>query len=319
MSMTIIGIQDLPTPDPTLSGWPWTEEGAVHPATLPGEKRWPRISVVTPSLNQSEFLEQTIRSVLLQRYPNLEYIIIDGGSTDGSVEIISKYSRQLAYHVSEPDRGYIHAINKGFELATGEIMCWLNSDDFYHPDTLRTVAEHLGVENGRAAIVGHVLKTYADGRPSQKIIGRYSGIDRLLKFWRGYQMHQPSIFWRREVFELIGYLNEERDLIADFDYWVRIGKHFQFFNVDQVLSSATHHARAKTADGCRGYHEELRRQAKNYWGSPFAPRYWLLTASMLRYFYLRPLYQPGVNLARSCYRVLESQLGIWPMRKRNNA
>ena len=256
--MTVIGIAELPAPDPALTGWPWTEEGTLLPATLSGNQEWPRISIVTPSLDQGEFLERTIRSVLLQGYPNLEYIIVDGGSTDGSVATIKKYAPHLAFYVSEPDRGYVHAINKGLRLATGEIICWLNSDDFYLPGTLRTVAENLAASTGRVAIVGHVMKVYTDGRPPQKIIGQYSSLHRLLKFWRGYQMHQPSIFWRREVFESIGYLNEERDLIADFDYWVRIGRQFHFNSVDQILSCATHHARAKTADGCRGYHRRIK-------------------------------------------------------------
>lgn len=101
---------------------------------------WPRITIVTPSLNQGQFIEETIRSVLLQGYPNLEYIIIDGGSTDGSVDIIRKYERWLAYWVSEPDNGQAHAINKGFQRATGDIGAYLNSDDYYQPGALAHVA-----------------------------------------------------------------------------------------------------------------------------------------------------------------------------------
>ena len=298
--MTVLGLAELPAPDQSLTGWPWTEGGTLLSLALRGNQEWPRISIVTPSLNQGEFLERTIRSVLLQGYPNLEYIIVDGGSTDGSVATIKKYAPHLAFYVSEPDRGYVHAINKGLRLTTGEIICWLNSDDFYLPGTLRTAAENLAASTGRVAIVGHVLKVYADGRPPQKIIGRYSSLHRLLKFWRGYQMHQPSIFWRREVFESIGFLNEDRDLIADFDYWVRIGRQFPFDNVDQILSCATHHPRAKTADGCRGYHEELMRQARSYWGSRFSPYYWLLTASMVSTFHLRPCLQTPINVFK-CY------------------
>lgn len=253
---------------------------------------------MTPSLNQGEFLERTIRSVLLQGYPNLEYLIVDGGSTDGSVEIIKRYAGHLAYHVSESDRGYVHAINKGLERATGEVLCWLNSDDFYLPGTIQSVAENLAAGTGWAAIVGHVMKVYADGRPAQKIVGQYTSLHRLLKFWRGYQMHQPAIFWRREVFESVGYLHENRDLIADFDYWVRIGRQYQFHNIDRILACATHHARAKTADDCRGYHEELRRQARSFWGSPLTPGYWRLTASMLKSLYLRPRLEPAIILGR---------------------
>lgn len=309
--MRLFGIADLPTADPALTGWPWTNEGAGRPAILHDGEDWPRISIVTPSFNQGEFLERTIRSVLLQGYPNLEYIVVDGGSSDGSAEIIEAYAPFLAYHVSEPDNGYVHAINKGLARATGEILCWLNSDDFYLPGTMHAVMENLTAGRGRAAIVGHVTKVYADGRPPQKIIGHYSSLHRLLKFWRSYQMHQPSIFWRREVFESIGYLSEERDLIADFDYWVRIGRKFQFHNVDQILSCATHHERAKTADECRGYHEALRHAAKSYWGSRFSPSYWRLYASMFSFFTLEPHLQPVKDLFRPYYRTLKRQLPSW--------
>ena len=315
----VIGIAELPAADPALTGWPWTEEGTSFQPTPGDIQEWPRISIVTPSLDQGEFLERTIRSVLLQGYPNVEYIIVDGGSTDGSLAIIKKYSQHLAYYVSEPDRGYVHAINKGLRLATGEIICWLNSDDFYLPGTLCTVAENLAAGTGRVAIVGHMMKVFADGQPPQKIIGQYSSLHRLLKFWRGYQMHQPSIFWRREVFESIGYLSEERNLIADFDYWVRIGREFHFSNVDQVLSCATHHARAKTADGCRGYHDELKRHARDYWGSQLSPSYWLLTVSMLSFLHLGSRLQSATARCKGYYHALDDRLGFWTIRKRKSA
>jgi len=115
-------LKDLPSPPHGKKGWPWTEETPPLPDTMPDGRPWPRISIVTPSYNQAEFIEETIRSVLLQGYPDIEYIIIDGGSTDGSVKIIKKYEPWLTYWVSEPDRGQSHAINKGMKRATGEIL-----------------------------------------------------------------------------------------------------------------------------------------------------------------------------------------------------
>lgn len=307
--MPVIRIADLPAPKAGLEGWPWTttteETSLLPPAPVTGGRlssSWPRISVVTPSYNQAEFIERTIRSVLLQNYPQLEYIVIDGGSTDGSAEIIERYAPHLAYHVSEPDRGYVHAVNKGFARATGEIMCWLSSDDFYPPGTLRAVAESLAGGSGNFAVAGHVLKVYADGRPSEKLDGRYESLRRLLQFWRGYEMHQPSIFWRREVFEAVGSLDESRDLIADFDYWVRIARQFGFTNLDRVLSCATYHARAKTGDGYRRYHDELKRDAKHYWGSPLSPAYWRLLASMANHYALKPRLRPVVEACEYYYQ-----------------
>jgi glycosyltransferase involved in cell wall biosynthesis len=288
--VSAIRMEDLPAPPAGLSGWPWTGPLDAAPESPPGGRgEWPLITVVTPSLNQAHFLERTIRSVLSQNYPRLEYFVIDGGSRDGSREIVERYARHLAYWVSEPDRGYVHAINKGLSRANGEILCWLNSDDFYLPGTLRFVAEQLSAPAGaHAAVVGHVLKVYADGRPPEKLEGRYEGLERLLKFWLGYRMHQPSIFWRREVLEAVGLPDESKDLAADFDYWVKIARRFSFTNVDRVLACATYHERAKTGDNYRRYHEALKAHAPRHWRREFRPRSLLLEASMLNHYVLRP-------------------------------
>jgi glycosyltransferase involved in cell wall biosynthesis len=293
--MTAARLSNIPDPPRGKAGWPWTEETAPLPETMPGGAAWPRVSVVTPSYNQGQFIEQTIRSVLLQGYPNLEYIVIDGGSTDASVEVIRKYERHLAYWVSERDRGQSHAINKGFARATGEIMCWLNSDDFYLPGTLRAVAETLANGAGAYAVVGHCVQVYADGSPPTVGVGKFEGLTRLLEFWKGYHMHQPSIFWRREVFERVGPLDERQHYIMDFDYWVRVARHFEFKNLDRELSCATYHEDAKTGDGFARYYEELRRHAPSYWPSPFSAGHWRLRGSMIKHLYLLPLWRRAKN------------------------
>jgi glycosyltransferase involved in cell wall biosynthesis len=287
--MTAARLTSIPGPPSGKEGWPWTEETPPLPGTMDGGAAWPRISVVTPSYNQGQFLEQTIRSVLLQGYPDLEYIVIDGGSSDSSVEVIKKYERHLAHWVSERDRGQSHAINKGFERATGEIMCWLNSDDFYLPGTLRAVAENLAGGGGAYAIVGHCTRLYDDGTPSHKLVGRFENLERLLQFWKGYHMHQPSIFWRREVFEKVGYLDEGQHYIMDFDYWVRVARHYEFKNVDRELSCAIYHATAKTGDNFMRYQQELSKCATRYWPPAYTPSYWRLKTSMFKYLYLLPL------------------------------
>jgi glycosyltransferase involved in cell wall biosynthesis len=133
-------LAELPSPPPEKTGWPWTVETPPLPPARPDGSAWPRVSIVTPSYNQGQFIEETIRSVLLQGYPDLEYMIIDGRSTDQSVEIIKKYEPWLTYWVSEKDRGQAHAINKGFARASGEIGGYINSDDFYLPGALSSAA-----------------------------------------------------------------------------------------------------------------------------------------------------------------------------------
>ena len=258
----------LPLPPAHTQGWPWIQDDKPSLITTePGKHHLPVISIITPSFNQAKFLEQTIRSVLLQGYPNLEYIIIDGGSTDDSVEIIRKYEQHLAYWVSEPDRGQSHAINKGLEKSTGEIVAWLNSDDYYTPDTLDLVAKELSTASGHFALVGHCLKVFSDNTPLWICRGHFESLSRLLEFWNGYSMPQSSIFWRREVFNRIGFLNEDHHYIMDFDYWVRIASHYNFRNIDKVLSHATHHENAKTGDNYQTYYSHLRKWSETYWGT----------------------------------------------------
>jgi glycosyltransferase involved in cell wall biosynthesis len=278
-----------PAPD-EHQGWPWQPVAALPAIT---DLELPTISVITPSYNQGQFIEQTIRSVLLQSYPKLEYIIIDGGSTDDTLSIIRRYQPWLTYWVSEPDRGQSHAINKGFAQATGEILCWLNSDDFYLPETLLTVGRKLAAHTGNYALVGHCLKVYVDENAPVKLEGRYEDRRRLLEFWRGYQMHQPAIFWRKEVFAKVGELDESLDLIMDFDYWARISEHFTFVNVDQVLAACNYHSAAKTGDDYKQYHKDLRRYSHRYWGPPSTSEFWQLQWAMAKHFSLRPIRNLG--------------------------
>lgn len=181
---------------------------------------WPRVSIVTPSFNQGRFLEATIRSVLEQDYPNLEYIVIDGGSTDESVEIIQRYQDRLAYWVSEPDEGQTDAINKGFARATGEIFAWLNSDDLYRPGAVREAVTYLLSHPEIGMVYGDA--DYID--ESGKIIGRFPAAQtdyrRLL---RGYvHIPQQAAFFRAKLWRMVGPLDPTFYFAMDYDLWVRI-------------------------------------------------------------------------------------------------
>ena len=180
---------------------------------------YPRISIITPSFNQGKFLEQTILSVINQGYPNLEYIIIDGGSTDGSVEIIKRYSRNIAYWISEKDNGQSAAINKGLTRATGEIVNWINSDDYYEPKALFKVAE--GFRNPEVNIVSGKGRLFKD----DVTVGYTKGVDiyegNLAKSIGWVRMDQPETFFRKKVIEEIGPLDERLHYLMDRDWWLK--------------------------------------------------------------------------------------------------
>jgi glycosyltransferase involved in cell wall biosynthesis len=146
-------LSDLPSPPPKKTGWPWTEESRQLPELMPDGSEWPQISIVTPNYNYGRFIEETIRSILLQGYPNLEFIVIDGASTDNSVEIIKKYDSWITYWVSEKDQGQANAINKGIEYCTGKIFNWINSDDRLTPASLGNISLAIGSHSAFAGVV----------------------------------------------------------------------------------------------------------------------------------------------------------------------
>ena len=177
----------------------------------------PRITIVTPSFNQAHYLEQTIRSVLEQGYPNLEYIICDGGSTDGSVDIIRKYADRLAWWCSEKDRGQSHAINKGFERATGDLYAYINSDDYYLPGALDRVAS--AYQDGGRFIVGwsQYLEPNGDFRPYPVQVHSEPS-DWLVKN----PIPQQSTFWAASLWKQLGPFREEMHYSFDYEYWLRL-------------------------------------------------------------------------------------------------
>jgi glycosyltransferase involved in cell wall biosynthesis len=182
----------------------------------------PLVSIITPSYNQSEFLEETIQSVLAQTYPNVEYIIVDGGSTDGSLAIIERYADRLKAWVSEPDRGQTDAINKGFAMASGAVLAWINSDDTYEPQAVAEAVEFLQVNPTIGLVYGDARLIGADGQALGRFPARQTDYQRLLK---GYvHIPQQSSFFRGSLWRQLGPLDPGFYFAMDYDLWVRIAK-----------------------------------------------------------------------------------------------
>lgn len=216
--MNLPRLSELPPPPPDKKGWPWRQEAQVDIGLHAQGNALPRISIVTPSFNQGQFIEETIRSVLLQGYPDLEYIVIDGGSTDNSVDIIRRYEPWISFWVSEPDHGQAQALNKGFDRATGEIFAWLNSDDAYTSGSLFTVGECFRNHSIVDIVYGSCESVDKDGRRLATYIPPHFDLHREL---RCNILPQPASFFTRRVFRAIGGLNEWRHYSFDYEFWIR--------------------------------------------------------------------------------------------------
>lgn len=204
----------------------------------------PKISVVTPSYNQARFIEETLQSVLNQGYPNLEYIVMDGGSTDGSVEIIKRYADRLTYWVSEPDKGQTDALIKGFNRATGDILCWLNSDDLFEPTTLKEVAQFF-LENPETPIV-YGNATWIDAEGKKLRVKKEHPFNLFIFLYDHNYIPQPSTFWRRELYQKVNGLNPDIDVAMDTELWMRCLQTTSFHHVRRQWSRMRFHEDAKT-------------------------------------------------------------------------
>jgi glycosyltransferase involved in cell wall biosynthesis len=236
---------------------------------------WPRITLVTPVFNSARYIEQTIQSVISQQYPNLEYFIVDGGSTDGALDIIRKYERQLSGWTSEPDNGMYDALNRGFGRSSGEIMGWISATDMLHTRSL--------------FVVGSVFKALPEvewitARPTGfSEEGMTVSVNRSLKRWSRLRflagsnryIQQESTFWRRSLWERAGsHMDTSRREGSDFELWVRFFRHARLYSVDALIGGFRVHADSlslENPDKCRRIHDEI--IAAELRRTPWGPAY----------------------------------------------
>lgn len=246
----------------------------------------PLVSIVTPSFNSADYIEDTIKSVLNQSYKNIEFIIYDGGSTDGTVDIIKKYSDKIAFWVSEPDKGQTDAINKGFAKASGDLIGWLCADDLFYPDTVASIVGYINDNNLNTDDIGVIFgnTTYFDGE-KDTFLTNGSKID--LNYIRTIktQVIQPGSFHSKKVLRKIGPLNEQLNFCMDYDLWLRCMKENPSYFIDKPLSKFRVHNDSKSEKDKLDFAKELYKTNFKYNKNPFSPIKLRLIRRMARQVY----------------------------------
>lgn len=328
-------LADLPQPKTDGTGWPWTQESSPVPAFLPQRSPWPRVSIVTPSYNQAAFLEETLRSVILQGYPNLEYIVIDGGSEDSSVEMLGEYAPWLAYWESRKDSGQSDAVNRGWARCSGEILAYLNSDDTLLPGALQSVAE-AWVNHGRpAAIVGAVQYTDNDSRPTgPPVPARLPGptpLDLSLVDHEKWLLPQQSGFFSREYLDRAGrWMRPDLHYTLDRELYYRVCRTGPVVILNVPLATYRFHPGSKSISKfVEMYEESVASLAYCNWGGPRERRQrhriarWRIAQGHRRFAALTPgvarrlwhlvvstCYRPGYLARIGFYRAIVDAVGL---------
>jgi glycosyltransferase involved in cell wall biosynthesis len=265
---------ELPAPEANRTGWPWIVDSSPLPETLADGKPWPKISIVTPSFNQAQYIEETIRSILLQGYPHLEYFILDGGSTDGSVEIIKKYEPWLSGWVSQRDGGQSDAINQGFARCTGEIFNWICSDDLLTPGSLRAVAEAFAEQPACDVVAGNCYLQY-DGAP-EKNVTRSCGRDLFDRLPFIAPIWQPSCFFRKSLVTRSELARRDLKFCMDRELWAYLhSRRARWRWLDKTLSVYRFTGENKSMTGGRKIIAELDDIYRSYIKDAVPLTFWL--------------------------------------------
>jgi glycosyltransferase involved in cell wall biosynthesis len=266
----------------------------------------PLITIVTPSFNQGSFILDAVESVLNQTYPNIEYIIMDGGSSDDTLEKLARYKTQLTLY-SEADKGQADAINKGFRLANGAILGWLNADDMYLPDTLEIVAQYFAEHPSHSFVYGDGIVVNKNGKP----FGRRANVrptHHAQLLHEDDNILQPAAFWRQRLWVDVGELNTGLRFMLDYDYWLRVAQQFELFYIAKPLAYERLHAATKTASGHIERLQEMESVIQSHGGSGL-PRAFHAEAQVtyfvsgIRNYLIK---QPGVGAA-----YLRKAAGYW--------
>ena len=233
----------------------------------------PLVSIVTPSYNQGRFIEETIMSVINQDYPRIEYIIMDGGSTDDTLDILRKYESRITWY-SEKDKGQSDAINKGLRLARGEILAYLNSDDTYLPGAITRAVRYLTAENPVSHLVyGEGYHVSAEGTIIERYPTEPFDFQRLAETCF---ICQPTTFWKRDVIETIGLFDENLQYAMDYDYWIRAAKQFGTLGyLNEYLANSRIYRETKTMSKRVEAHEEILTVIRNHYGKGNIPLTWI--------------------------------------------
>lgn len=234
----------------------------------------PLLTIVTPSFNQGKFLEETIRSIHGQEYPRLEHIVMDGGSTDNTVEILKRHPEII--WTSEKDRGQTHAVNKAIQRATGDIVGWLNSDDTFLPGSFEAVMKKFNSDPSCHVVFGDYHAIDENGKLLYTQEGFAGSYEDMIRWWDyTYAIHQPTVFVRRDVFKVAGLLDESYHYTMDYEWWLRVAKHYPFHYIKYPLATYRFHKDAKSFAPLEQYvYPDQLRASKLHWGPVWTPRYW---------------------------------------------
>jgi glycosyltransferase involved in cell wall biosynthesis len=237
-------ITELPLPNTAKCGWPWTIGRGSLPSKLVDSQEWPTVSIIIPSFQQGRFIEETIRSILLQGYPRIEIIVIDGGSKDNTIDVLRKYSKWISYWVSEPDNGQSDALNKGLLRATGDVLGWQNSDDIYLPNAFINLIGPLIGEEKYSLSFGNLFMIDEFGNYIRE--QKYTKFSKKCLIFEGLNISNQSAIWRKSLQEEVGFFEKNLTYEMDLDFFLRAAEVGNFKFINKTTACMRIHQDAKT-------------------------------------------------------------------------